>query len=95
MVGFWQAVGASSVVISVLLAIMLAIYYFVSYRNIKERKVHFQKLHQSLAPGQRVEFANGLIGKIKSVGDEVCLIEIKSGATIEVSRFAISRRIDG
>lgn len=91
---FAEQVLAASLVVGFLLVAMAIVYYLFSYKNIKKRRQHFETLHRNLAAGQRVEFANGLIGKIKSVGDEVCVIELKSGALMEVSRFAISRRVD-
>ena len=94
MTNLWPAILASSIVITVILMIMLGVYYFFTFKNIKAKRQHFEDLHQNLRPGQRVEFANGLIGKVNKVGDEICQIEIKSGAIIEVSRFTISRKID-
>lgn len=91
---FAEQVLAASLVVGFLLVAMAIVYYLFSYKNIKKRRQHFETLHRNLAAGQRVEFANGLIGKIKSVGNEVCVIELKSGALMEVSRFAISRRVD-
>lgn len=95
MVNFWQALAAAAIAVSILFALMLLVYYIVTYRGMKAKKQHFTDLHQSLAPGQKVEFANGLVGKVKTVSDEICQIEVKSGAILEVSRYAISRRLDG
>lgn len=68
-------------------------YYYVGYRNMKQQKKHFETLHRELSVGQKVEFANGLRGKVKHVGDEECDIEVKSGAIMTVSRYAISQII--
>ncbi|MBF6626604.1 preprotein translocase subunit YajC [Tuanshanicoccus lijuaniae] len=90
MANFWQTLLMVSIVLVVILSIMMLVYYLVSYRNIKQRRAHFEHLHQHLKPGQKVEFANGLIGKVVKVELETCDIEIKSGAVVTVSRYAIT-----
>lgn len=86
----WTAIMASSIVLLALIALIVTVYYFVSKKGMKSRKVHFEKLHLSLAKGQTVVFSNGIYGNITSLGKETVDIQIKSGAVLTVSRYAIS-----
>ena len=90
----WENVLVTSIVLMVFIAVVAAYYYFATYKNIQARRKHFEELHQNLAPKQKVEFGNGLYGIVRKVGTDVCEIEVKSGAVIEVSRYAISRLIE-
>ncbi|MCW6681398.1 preprotein translocase subunit YajC [Aerococcaceae bacterium NML160702] len=90
----WQNIWTTSVVMLVFIVAMLAIYYILTYRNLKQRRQHFEELHKNLKPGQKVELANGIRGTVRYVGDEECDIEIKSGAVMTVSRYAISHLVN-
>lgn len=90
----WEIVFVTSMVVLVFVIVTLFIYYLFTRKRYKAQKQHFEDLHMNLKPGQKVEFANGLIGTIKSTGTEYCTIEIESGGVIKVSRYAISRRIE-
>ena len=56
----------------------------------KKRREHFERLHAELAPGQMVEFANGIYGRTVAVRQDTVDIQVKSGAVMTVSRYAIS-----
>ena len=60
----------------------------------RKQKNYYKDVHIELAPGKKVAFSNGLIGKLVRVGKETCDIEIKSGAVIEVSRYAVQEVLD-
>lgn len=81
---------AASIVMIAFVVIMVLIYYLISARGVKKQKQHYRNLHESLKVGQKVQLNSGIIGKLKRVGAETCDLEIKSGGTLEVSRFAIS-----
>lgn len=89
----WQSILASSIVMIVFLLIMAIFYYFVNFKNVKKQKEHYRTLHQELAVGQKVLFLNGVYGTLTRVGEETVDIKVKSGAVMEVSRFAISEII--
>lgn len=91
---FLSNVVTTSIVVVVFAIITVGLYYLMNRRRIQAQKEHFKQLHLEMAPGQMVEFANGLIGKIVSVSEEYCDIEVKSGAIITVSRYAITRRVE-
>lgn len=86
----WSTILATSIVLLVMLFLIIVIYYFVSAKGMKKRKTHFENLHTSLAKGQMVVFSNGIYGTIQQVGEETVDIQVKSGATMTVSRYAIS-----
>ena len=87
----WQIILISSAVSVVLVALILALYVFFNSRGMKKQKEHYTQLHQDLRPGVRVEFSNGLYGTVEKVGRETVDIKVKSGAVVEVSRYAVSR----
>lgn len=89
-----QQIILTSIILIVFVILTLGVYYLASRRELKNKKKHFENLHLNLTKGQTVEFSNGLIGKITKVGEEYCDIQIKSGAVITVSRFAITRLVD-
>ena len=85
---FWQSVLSACAALLILIAIMV-VYAIYSAVKAKKQKAYFAELHASLRKGQRVAFAGGLYGKLVRVGEETCDVEVKSGAVIEVSRYAI------
>ncbi|HJB24679.1 MAG TPA: preprotein translocase subunit YajC [Candidatus Jeotgalibaca pullicola] len=87
---FWTAVLASSVVLLVLIILIVIVYYFISKKGMSSRKTHFEDLHNSLAKGQAVIFSNGIYGLVQSVEKDTVDIQVKSGAIMTVSRYAIS-----
>lgn len=87
---FLESILYTSLALIIIFTVMVLVYYVLNARNVKKRKQHFADLHQSLAKGQRVSFANGLYGKVVDVGKDVVEIQVKSGAIIEVSRYSIS-----
>ncbi|MDT2573140.1 preprotein translocase subunit YajC [Enterococcus raffinosus] len=85
-----QSILAASIVMIAFLIIMALIYYLVSRKGVKKRKEHYQKLHQSLQSGQKVQLSSGILGTLRRVDEEIVELEIKSGIVMEVSRYAIS-----
>lgn len=85
----WESILASSIVMLVFLAIIGLIYYIFSYRKMKNQKAVYKEIHLELAPGKKVMFAGGLYGTVQTVGTDICDVKLKSGAVVEVSRYAI------
>lgn len=63
----------------------------VQFHKNEKAKKYFADLHTGLAEGQKVQLSNGIFGTVRTVGKETVDIEIKSGAIMEVSRYAISQ----
>ena len=90
----WQNILASSIVMIVFVVVVILIYYLSSYRNLKQQKDHYKTIHQDLAVGQKVLFLNGVYGTLTRVGKDTVDIKVKSGAVMEVSRYAVTKIID-
>lgn len=87
--GFGANVLASSVALLILLGIMAVVYFFWTKASFKKKAKYFERIHTELAAGQRVMFGGGIFGTVKSVKGDVVEVAVKSGATLEVSRYAI------
>lgn len=86
----WQNILASSIVMIGFLVIMVVIYGLLNAKGIKGQKQHFEKIHQEISQGNHVILANGIHGIVRKIENETVDLEIKSGAIMTVSRFAIS-----
>lgn len=84
-----ESILSSCVALLILLAIMGAIFTLVSFIRAKKQQRYFEELHKDLRRGQNVTFGGGMFGKLVRIGNNTCDIEVKSGAVIEVSRYAI------
>ncbi len=89
MADFGANVLASSVALLILIAVMGVVYFFWSKANIKKKSKYFEKIHAELAPGQKVMFGGGIFGTVKSVDGDVVEVKVRSGAVLDVSRYAI------
>lgn len=86
----WESILAASIVMLTFVVATLAIWYVVGIRGLKRRREHFVRLHAELAPGQTVTFGNGIYGTTVAVYEDTADIQVKSGAVLTVSRYAIS-----
>lgn len=91
---FMENILASSIVFLVFLAVIGVIFTVLNWRRMSKQKDYYKDVHTELTVGKRVAFSNGLIGKLVRVGKETCDIEVKSGAVIEVSRYAVQEVLD-
>lgn len=86
----WEIILGSSIVMIVFIILLLIVYYLTSFRGVKKQKDHFSTLHTTLAKGQKVSFSNGIYGIVNAVSKDTVDIQVKSGAIMTVSRYAIS-----
>ena len=87
MADFGANVLSSSVALLGLLVIMGLIYTIWSQINMKKKQKYFKELHTELKPGQEVLFAG--YGTVKGIEGEKVQIKVRSGAVVDVSRYAI------
>ena len=86
----WENLLYSSISLIVLITVGMLVMQVINYFNVKKRRKYFEQLHVDLKVGNKVSFSNGLYGTIRSLDETTSDIEIKSGASITVSRYAIS-----
>ena len=86
MADFGASVLSSSVALLGLLVVMGLIYTIWSQINMKKKQKYFKELHTELKPGQEVLFAGGIYGTVKGIEGQ---IKVRSGAVVDVSRYAI------
>lgn len=82
------------IIFACFLIVFVVLYLFMGYRKMKKQRDAFQELQLGLEEGQNVSLSNGIYGTIVRLDKETADIEIKSGAVMTVSRFAISRVMD-
>lgn len=89
MENFWQSVLSSSVALLILLAIMGVAYVIWTQVGLKKKREYFKAIHTDLAPGQEIMFAGGIYGTVKSINGDKVEVKVRSGAVLDVSRYAI------
>lgn len=82
---------ASSIALLGLLVIMGVIYTIWSQVSMRKKRSYFSELHTELAPGQEVMFAGGIYGTVKRVEGDKVEVAVRSGAVLDVSRYAIQQ----
>ncbi len=75
------------------MVLIFAIFYFLMIRPQQRKEKERQKAIDAMRVGQRVLFAGGLIGTISEVKQNTFILEIASGAKIEVARGAVQRAL--
>jgi len=86
----WQNILASSIVMIVFIFLIVGLYGLLNIRKVKTKKQYFKQMHQELKVGKNVVVSSSLYGTLTRVGEETVDIKVKSGAVIEVSRYAIT-----
>ncbi|WP_085829759.1 preprotein translocase subunit YajC [Collinsella vaginalis] len=82
---------ASSIVLLALLVLLGVAYTIWSQITMRKKRTYFKELHTKLAPGQEVMFGGGIYGTVKTVLEDRVIVAVRSGAEIEVSRYAIQQ----
>lgn len=75
----------------IMIALMVAAFYFLILRPQKRRQQAVQQTLNSLTPGTRVLLGSGLFGTIVSLGDRQAVLEISPGVELTVLKQAIVR----
>ncbi len=71
------------------LVLMFVVLYFVMIRpQMKKQKEH-RSMIETLAKGDEVATAGGLLGKVTKLGDSYLSVEIASGVEIQLQRSAV------
>ena len=86
-----ESILASSIVLLAFLAVMGVVYTVWSSVKMRKKRKYFEELHVELAPGQEVVFGGGIYGTVKRVDGDKVEVQVRSGAVMDVSRYAIQQ----
>lgn len=73
----------------IMLAVFIAIFYFLLIRPQMKRQKEHRKLVEALAKGDEVVTSGGVLGKITEVSDAFVTLEVANQVQIKVQRHAI------
>jgi preprotein translocase subunit YajC len=71
------------------LLLMFAVLYFVMIRPQMKRAKEHKGMVEALAKGDEVIFA-GVIGRITSVGDTYCEVEVAENVNLKIQKLAVA-----
>lgn len=86
--------GSSGLVGNVVfLALLIGVFYFLLIRPQKRRVDQHRKLIESVGVGDEIVTIGGMLGTVRSIGDEHMELEVTPGTTIRFTKAAIARRV--
>lgn len=68
---------------------LFAVMYFVLIRPQQKRAKELKAMIESVAKGDEVITAGGLLGKITKIGESYMTLEVSSGVELQVQRSAV------
>jgi preprotein translocase subunit YajC len=69
--------------------LILAIFYFMMIRPQQRKEKERRKMIDELRAGAKIVFAGGLMGTIQEATEKTFLVEIASGAVVEIARSCV------
>lgn len=74
-----------------MMAIMMAIFYFMLIRPQKRKEKERQDMMNSIKSGDRVMFAGGIMGTVTNTKEDTITIRIADGVKVDVARGGINK----
>lgn len=75
----------------IMMGLMIVVFYFFMIRPQMKRQKELRKFQESLAKGDKVVVAGGIMGKIFDVKEDHAVIEVDDNTRIRVIKSAIVR----
>ena len=72
-----------------MIAVFIAIFYFLIWRPQSKRAKEHRALVDSLGVGSEVVFAGGLMGKITKIEGDFAVVELSRGVEVKVLRASV------
>ena len=72
-----------------MIAVFIAIFYFLIWRPQSKRAKEHRTLIESLGVGSEVVFAGGLMGKITKIEGDFVVVELSRGVEVKVQRASV------
>jgi preprotein translocase subunit YajC len=83
--------GADSGLSSIIMMIgMFAVLYFIMIRPQMKRQKELKAMLESLAKGDEVSTASGLMGRITELNDQYVSVELAANLTVKMQKSAIA-----
>ncbi|MBU4175363.1 MAG: preprotein translocase subunit YajC [Actinobacteria bacterium] len=76
-----------------LIAIMVAVFYFLLIRPQRKRAKDHESMVSELRKGDEVVTIGGIHGILKRISDDIVVVEVDKGVRMTLSRSAISKSI--
>lgn len=75
----------------IMMGLMIVVFYFFMIRPQMKRQKELRKFQESLAKGDKVVVAGGIMGKIFDVKEDHAVVEVDDNTRIKVIKSAIVR----
>lgn len=72
-----------------MIAVFVAIFYFLIWRPQSKRAKEHRALIESLGIGSEVVFAGGLMGRITKIEGDFAVVELNRGVEVKVQRASV------
>ncbi|MGA6876747.1 preprotein translocase subunit YajC [Acinetobacter sp. AND/436] len=72
-----------------MIAVFIAIFYFLIWRPQSKRAKEHRALIDSLGVGSEVVFAGGLMGKITKLEGDFAVVELNRGVEVKIQRTSV------
>ncbi|AUX86241.1 preprotein translocase subunit YajC [Acinetobacter tibetensis] len=72
-----------------MIAVFVAIFYFLIWRPQSKRAKEHRSLVESLGVGSEVVFAGGLMGKITKIEGDFAVVELNRGVEVKIQRASV------
>lgn len=72
-----------------MIAVFVAIFYFLIWRPQSKRAKEHRSLIESLGVGSEVVFAGGLMGKITKIEGDFAMVELNRGVEVKIQRASV------
>ncbi len=76
------------------MAVLFASFYFFTIRPQRKRQREQQKMLNELKKGDKIITVGGIFGTIENVAEDSIVIKVESGATLRMSKSAVSVKRD-
>jgi preprotein translocase subunit YajC len=83
--------GALSFSPLIMMAVLFAIFYFMTIRPQMKRQKEHRKLLDELSRGDEVIMTGGLAGRIEEVGDTFVRVEIAPGVVVQMQKASVTQ----
>ena len=72
-----------------MIAVFIAIFYFLIWRPQAKRAKEHRSLIESLGVGSEIVFAGGLMGKITKLDGDFAVVELSRGVEVKIQRASV------